>query len=254
VLVEEILSDLVAILSVTNRPNGTIIEYVRGYLSQFHVASSIVAGPEGDRFNLFATIGPIDRAGYILSGHLDVVPADEPIWTTDPFRLVRDGERLIGRGSVDMKGFVACVLASVPTFLKQLLARPIHIALSYDEEIGCVGVRHLVNRLPSLCHSPVGCIVGEPTGMRPVPRHKGKAALRVTVHGRSAPFLAPGPGRQCDLWRGGRHHRRARAGGRACKGGTVQSALRAAVLHDAGGRGERRRRSQHCARPLHPRH
>jgi acetylornithine deacetylase len=190
-MVEQILSELVQIPSVTDRANGTIVDYVRAHLSQFGVASAIVASPEGDRFNLFATIGPADTAGYILSGHLDVVPADEPTWTTNPFRLNQDGERLIGRGSVDMKGFVACVLASVPGFLKRPLARPIHIALSYDEEIGCVGVRHLVNRLPSLCQPPAGCIVGEPTGMRPVLRHKGKAAMRVTVRGRSAHSSRP---------------------------------------------------------------
>lgn len=190
-LVEQVLSELVNIPSVATRPNGTIVDYVRAFLSQFGVASTIVAGPDGDRFNLFATLGPADRPGYILSGHLDVVPADEPNWTTHPFRLVQDGERLVGRGSVDMKGFVACVIASVPEFLRRPLARPLHIALSYDEEVGCIGVRHLVSRLPLLCQPPLGCIVGEPTGMRPILRHKGKAAMRVTVRGRSAHSSRP---------------------------------------------------------------
>jgi acetylornithine deacetylase len=167
------------------------VDYVRRYLGQCGVASTVVAGPEGDRFNLLATIGPADRAGYVLSGHLDVVPAEEPTWTSDPFRLKRDGERLVGRGSVDMKGFVACVLASVPSLVARPLGRPIHIALTYDEEVGCVGVRYLVSRLPSLCHPSLGCIVGEPTAMRPVLRHKGKAALRATVFGRSAHSSQP---------------------------------------------------------------
>lgn len=189
--VEEVLSELVRIPSVARLPNGAIVDYVRGYLGRFGVASTVVAGAEGDRFNLFATIGPADRAGYVLSGHLDVVPAEEPTWTSDPFELKRDGERLVGRGSVDMKGFVACVLASVPSLVARPLGRPIHIALSYDEEVGCVGVRFLVSRLPSLCHPPLGCIVGEPTAMRPVLRHKGKAALRATVFGRSAHSSQP---------------------------------------------------------------
>jgi acetylornithine deacetylase len=190
-LVEEVLSGLVQIPSVAQRPNGAIVDYVRAYLGQFGVASRVVAGPEGDRFNLFATIGPADQPGYVLSGHLDVVPAEESTWTSDPFRLQRDGERLVGRGSVDMKGFVACVLASVPSLVARPLGRPIHIALTYDEEVGCVGVRYLVSRLPSLCHPPLGCIVGEPTAMHPVLRHKGKAALRATVFGRSAHSSQP---------------------------------------------------------------
>ena len=190
-LVEQVLSELVRIPSVARRPNGAIVDHVRACLDRHAVASTVLAGPEGDRFNLFATIGPADWPGYVLSGHLDVVPAEEPSWTSDPFELRRDGERLVGRGAVDMKGFVACVLAAVPGLVARQLARPIHIALSYDEEVGCVGVRHLVDRLPSLCRPPLGCIVGEPTGMRPVLRHKGKAALCATVHGRSAHSSRP---------------------------------------------------------------
>jgi acetylornithine deacetylase len=190
-LVQKILSNLVSFPSVVRTSNAAIIDYIRSYLAQYGVDSSIIAGPEGDRFNLFATIGRADVPGYILSGHLDVVPATEPTWSTDPFSLREDGERLIGRGAVDMKGFVACVLASVPAFVARPLKQPIHIAFSYDEEAGCVGVRHLIDRLPTLCTRPVGCFVGEPSGMQPVLRHKGKIGCQISIHGKSGHSSRP---------------------------------------------------------------
>ncbi|MCE3250069.1 MAG: acetylornithine deacetylase, partial [Geminicoccaceae bacterium] len=151
-------------------------------------------GPEGDRSNLFATIGPRDRPGYILSGHMDVVPVEGQVWATDPFRLSPDGERLFGRGTTDMKGFLACVLAMVPEFLAMPLARPVHLAFSYDEEIGCRGAPHLIERLPSLCAQPAGCIVGEPTEMRPVLSHKGKQAVELVIEGRAGHSSNPALG------------------------------------------------------------
>jgi acetylornithine deacetylase len=190
-LVQEILSNLVSFPSVVRTSNAAIIDYIRSYLVQYGVNSSIIAGPEGDRFNLFATIGPADQAGYVLSGHLDVVPATEPAWSSNPFRLREDGERLIARGAVDMKGFVACVLASIPAFASQPLKRPIHLAFSYDEEAGCVGVRHLIDRLPTLCAKPIGCFVGEPSGMQPVLRHKGKIGCQISIHGKSGHSSRP---------------------------------------------------------------
>lgn len=183
--VETVLADLVGFPSVCRTPNGAIIEHVRAYLAGHGVDSVIVPGPEGDRANLFATIGPKVEGGIILSAHLDVVPAAPEGWLGDPFKLRRDGERLIGRGAVDMKGFAACVLASVPSLVAMPLARPVHIALSYDEEVGCVGVRHLIARLPELCPPVLGCIVGEPSGLRPVLAHKGKIAQRVMVDGKA---------------------------------------------------------------------
>ncbi|TSD88779.1 acetylornithine deacetylase [Mycobacterium sp. KBS0706] len=189
--VEEILADLVAIPSVCRTPNGAIVDYALSYLAEHGVAAEVLPGPEGDRANLFATIGPADVPGTILSAHLDVVPAAPEGWTGHPFALRRDGDRLFGRGAVDMKGFVACVLASVPTLVEARLTRPVHIALSYDEEVGCVGVRHLIDRLPLLCAPPSGCIVGEPTGLRPVLRHKGKIAQRVRVRGRAGHSSRP---------------------------------------------------------------
>lgn len=191
--VETVLAGLVGIPSVCRTPNAAIVDHVRAYLAGFGVESIVLPGPEGDRANLFATIGPKDVAGMVLSAHLDVVPAAPEGWVGEPFALRRDGEKLIGRGAVDMKGFVACVLASVPMLVARPLTRPIHIALSYDEEVGCAGVHHMIARLPELCAPPEGCVVGEPTQMRPVLRHKGKIAQRVTVHGK------PGHSSRTDL-------------------------------------------------------
>ncbi|QRE73695.1 acetylornithine deacetylase [Methylobacterium aquaticum] len=185
-----LLSDLVAIPSVCRTPNGTIVDLVRDHLARHGVEATVLPGPEGDRANLFATIGPRDMPGIILSGHLDVVPAGEG-WTGDPFSLRRIGDRLVGRGAVDMKGFVACMLALVPEMVRAGLTRPIHLALSYDEEVGCVGVRHMIARLPELCAAPEGCIVGEPSEMQPVLRHKGKVAGRLTVRGRAGHSSRP---------------------------------------------------------------
>jgi acetylornithine deacetylase len=189
--VETVLADLVAFPSICRTPNGAIVAHVRGFLAGYGVESVVLPGPEGDRSNLFATIGPRVPGGIILSAHLDVVPAAPEGWLGDPFSLRRDGARLIGRGALDMKGFVACVLASVPDLVSRKLARPVHIALSYDEEVGCVGVRHLIARLPELCPQPVGCIVGEPSGLHPVLRHKGKIAQRVTVDGKAGHSSRP---------------------------------------------------------------
>lgn len=188
---QAMLSSLVAFPSVVGTPNGALVDYVRDYLASQDVASAVISGPEGDRFNLFATIGPADVPGYILSGHVDVVPANEPGWRGDPFHLRVEGDRLYGRGTVDMKGFVAAVLSAVPELAAMDLARPIHIALSYDEEAGCRGVPHLIEKLPTLCATPLGCIVGEPSKLMPVLRHKGKAAVRVTARGRSGHSSRP---------------------------------------------------------------
>ena len=191
---EDLLARLIAFPSVVGRPNGAIVEWVRGYAEGCGATVTIVPGPEGDRANLFATIGPADVPGFILSGHMDVVPAGEPDWTGDPFALRADGARLYGRGATDMKGFLACALAALPALASRRLRRPIHLAFSYDEEAGCRGVRHLITRLPSLCAPPEGCIVGEPSGMRPIRAHKGKAAARVEIVGRSGHSSRPDQG------------------------------------------------------------
>lgn len=188
---EDMLEKLVAFKSVVGQTNLPLIDFVASWLGSHGVEAKVLPGPEGDRVNLFATIGPSDRRGYMLSGHTDVVPAGEPEWQADPFVLRQKGDRLIGRGACDMKGFVAAVLASVPELVRLKGETPIHIALSYDEEAGCQGVPHLIARLPELCPPPLGCIVGEPTGLSPVLRHKGKASIRLAAGGRSGHSSRP---------------------------------------------------------------
>ncbi len=192
--VEAILADLVAFPSLPGTPNAPILDYIAAQLAGHGVDSTRVPGPEGDRSNLFATIGPDGPGGLILSGHVDVVPVEGQDWTSDPFRLTRAHPRLVGRGTSDMKGFLACVLAMVPELVAMPLRRPVHLAFSYDEEIGCRGVPHLIARLPDLCPPPAGCIVGEPTGLRPVLAHKGKQALAITIEGRAGHSSAPALG------------------------------------------------------------
>jgi acetylornithine deacetylase len=179
----EILDRLIRFRSVVGTPNGAIVDWIKDYLEGYGVPVAVLMGPEGDRANLFATIGPAGTPGYILSGHMDVVPAREPEWTSDPFELRVSRERLYGRGATDMKGFIAAALAAVPTLSRMPLVRPIHLALSYDEEAGCRGAPHLIARLPDLCAKPAGAIIGEPSGMQAVCAHKGKTAARVTIRG-----------------------------------------------------------------------
>ncbi|MDQ7261302.1 acetylornithine deacetylase [Paracoccus sp. PS-1] len=179
----DLLARLVGFPSVVGGPNGDIIGFAADYLRGHGIEPALVPGPEGDRWNLFASIGDASRPGYVLSGHLDVVPAGEPDWRADPFVLRRDGDRLIGRGACDMKGFVAAALAMVPELVAMPLSAPVHIALSYDEEAGCRGVPHLLAALPGLCAPPLGVIIGEPSGLVPVLAHKGKAALRLVATG-----------------------------------------------------------------------
>ncbi|NTZ91116.1 acetylornithine deacetylase [Agrobacterium tumefaciens] len=190
----EILERLVAFPSIVGTANGDIAGWIADYLESHGAKVSLLPGPEGDRANLFASFGPADRAGYILSGHMDVVPAGEPEWSSDPFTLRTEGDRLYGRGTTDMKGFLATVLAAAPAFSRMALKRPIHIAFSYDEEAGCRGVPHLIARLPELCAPPAGVIIGEPSNMRAVRAHKGKAAARITLRGRSGHSSRPDQG------------------------------------------------------------
>ncbi|MDX1038487.1 acetylornithine deacetylase [Sinorhizobium medicae] len=190
----EILGKLVGFRSVVGLPNYDAVSWIRGYLESHGIAVDVLPGPEGDRSNIFATIGPKGAHGYILSGHMDVVPATEAGWTSDPFILRAEGGRLYGRGTTDMKGFLAAGLAAVPRLAAMPLRRPLHLAFSYDEEAGCRGVPHMIARLPELCRQPLGAIIGEPSGMRAVRAHKGKAAARLTVRGRSGHSSRPDQG------------------------------------------------------------
>jgi len=189
--VQEILARLVAFPSVAGTPNDAITGWMRDYCQAAGAAVTVLPGPEGDRANLFVTIGPREVPGYIISGHMDVVPAGEPDWRANPYQLRREGDRLYGRGTTDMKGFLACALAALPRLAALPLRRPIHLAFSYDEEAGCRGVPHLIAALPSLCAKPLGAIIGEPSRMQIVRAHKGKAAARLEVIGRSGHSSRP---------------------------------------------------------------
>ena len=178
-----ILERLVGFPTVSLRPNRGLMQFVSEYLASFGIASRLVSRLPDERTNLFATIGPAERSGVMLSGHTDVVPADREGWSVDPFRLTRDGQLLFGRGTADMKGFVACALAAAARAAERRLAAPLHLALSYDEEIGCIGVRDLIPAIASTACRPAFCIVGEPTSMAVATGHKGKTAFRAVARG-----------------------------------------------------------------------
>jgi acetylornithine deacetylase len=186
----EILDALVGFDSTSRNSNLPVVAWIEDYLDRLGVVHERIPDQSGNKANLWATIGPAGPAGYILSGHTDVVPVDGQDWSNDPFRLTERGGRLYGRGATDMKGFLACCLAAVPEMRQ--LARPIHLAFSHDEEVGCVGVRNLIAQLQARAVKPAGCFVGEPTGMNVVIGHKGKRSFRVSVRGRTChSSLAP---------------------------------------------------------------
>ncbi|WNF45892.1 acetylornithine deacetylase [Pseudomonas sp. SG20056] len=179
----DLLAALVTFPTVSRDSNLALIEFVRGYLNTLGVACELDYNAQRSKANLYATIGPTDRGGVLLSGHSDVVPVDGQAWTLPPFELSERDGKLYGRGTADMKGFIACVLAAVPRFLAQPLRLPVHLAFSYDEEVGCLGVRSLLADLQQRSNKPVLCIIGEPTELRPVLGHKGKLAMRCQVQG-----------------------------------------------------------------------
>jgi acetylornithine deacetylase len=179
----ELLERLIGFATVSRDSNLELIAFIRHYLAELGVESELFYNPERTKANLFATIGPRDRGGVVLSGHTDVVPVDGQAWTVEPFRLTERDGRLYGRGTADMKGFIASVLAAVPVFLKRTLKLPVHLALSYDEEVGCLGVRPMLAELEKRPHKPHLCLIGEPTELKPVLGHKGKLAMRCQVKG-----------------------------------------------------------------------
>lgn len=183
----EILDRLVGFATVSRDSNLALIEWVEGWLDAHGVAHWRVESDDGRKANLLARIGPAVAGGVVLSGHTDVVPVDGQPWSTDPFTLVDKGDgRLYGRGTCDMKGFIACALAEVPRWVNQALATPIWLAFSYDEEVGCIGAPRMIERLLADHPRPAAVIVGEPTLMHPVVAHKGATNLRTTVTGRAA--------------------------------------------------------------------
>lgn len=178
-----LLGTLIAFPTVSRDSNLELIDYVRDYLRPFDADCRLTFDRDRRKANLFATLGPRGQAGIVLSGHTDVVPVDGQDWSTDPFALTERDGRYYGRGTSDMKSFIACVLAAVPGFVHRGLQTPLHLAFSYDEEVGCLGVRGLIDDLRQAGIHPQSCIVGEPTEMRPVIAHKGKQSYRCTVRG-----------------------------------------------------------------------
>ncbi|MBX9926365.1 MAG: acetylornithine deacetylase [Hyphomicrobiaceae bacterium] len=181
----ELLDRLVAFDTTSHKSNLPLIRFIEDYLAQNRIASQLVPTHDGAKASLFATIGPAGVPGVALSGHTDVVPVDGQSWTTDPFRLTDLGDRVIGRGTSDMKGFLACVLAQVPELNTRKLAVPIHLAFSYDEEIGCVGVRPMIAEFGERLTKPRMVIVGEPTSMTVVDAHKGPVRWHIDIKGRA---------------------------------------------------------------------
>jgi acetylornithine deacetylase len=182
----DILAKLVAFDTTSRNSNLELIAWVEAFLGDHGVSSERVYDATGTKANLFATIGPAERSGFILSGHTDTVPVDGQDWTSDPFVLTQKGDRLYGRGTADMKGFLACCLAQVPVMVEADLQTPLHLAFSYDEEVGCIGVRGLIAQLQQNAVQPLGCFVGEPTSMGVVLAHKAKRSFRATFTGKPA--------------------------------------------------------------------
>ena len=179
----ELLNTLIGFDTTSYNSNLELIEFIQSYLSSYDIDSTLIHDESGKKANLYATIGRTDIGGVMLSGHTDVVPVAGQDWDTDPFSLTESSDKLYGRGSADMKGFIALVLSRVPEMVSCELTKPIHLAFSYDEEIGCVGVQRMLDLLEHQPIKPSCCIIGEPTGMEVVIGHKGKLATRVKVRG-----------------------------------------------------------------------
>ena len=177
------LARLIGFATVSRDSNLALIEFVRDYLHGLGVDCELIYNAERTKANLLATVGPRVAGGIVLSGHTDVVPVDGQAWTFEPFSLSEANGKLYGRGTADMKGYLASVLAAVPMFLSSPLKRPVHLAFSYDEEVGCLGVRGLLEVLPQRIPAPALCLIGEPTELKPVLGHKGKLAMRCHVRG-----------------------------------------------------------------------
>ncbi len=178
-----LLARLVGFATVSRDSNLELISFIRDYLAGFGVQSALFHNAEHTKASLFATIGPQDRGGIALSGHTDVVPVEGQAWTVDPFSLTERDGRLYGRGTADMKGFIASALALVPMLVAKPLRMPLHLAFSYDEEVGCLGVRPMLAELALRPQKPRMCLIGEPTELTPVLGHKGKLAMRCQVEG-----------------------------------------------------------------------
>ncbi|MBE70643.1 MAG: acetylornithine deacetylase [Thalassospira sp.] len=180
--------------SVSMTPNLALIDEVKAFLDGLGYDTLVVRDPTDTKANLYATIGPDVAGGVILSGHSDVVPTEGQNWASDPYEIDIRDDKLYGRGSCDMKGFLACLLAKAETFKNANLRVPIHLAFTYDEEVGCLGVPSLVEAINNLPHKPAMCIVGEPTEMKVITQHKGKFSARAHFTGRSGHSSLPREG------------------------------------------------------------
>lgn len=204
-----ILADLVAFPSVSNQGNKDIIKYIEKYLTSYNLQPRLIPAEStnlaqrqgGKSYNLFVTVGDKKDGGVLLSGHSDVVPAFSEGWNSDPFVLKKDltgkDEKYYGRGTSDMKGFLACILAMVPFWLSKYSrnrTNPIHLAFTYDEEIGCIGVDDLIKEIGHTLPKPEAVIVGEPTLLQPVNGHKSAARYKTVVTGKSAHSSRPSTG------------------------------------------------------------
>ena len=223
---KELLARLVAFDTTSHKSNLPLCGFVEGYLRRHGVDSVRVPTADGQKASLFATIGPAGVGGIALSGHTDVVPVTGQSWDTDPFTLVERDGRLYGRGTCDMKGYLACVLAMVPEFKARKLKTPIHIAFSYDEEVGCTGVRPMIAELGKSLPLPRMVFVGEPTTMAVVDAHKGPMRWVVKVTGKAAHSALPHLGVNAITYAGA-------SAGRACphRGGAQgrRAAIRASI-------------------------
>lgn len=180
---ECLLDSLIAFPTVSRDSNLAMIGFIRSYLDDLGIESVLTHNDERTKANLYAVFGPGKEGGVMLSGHTDVVPVDGQDWTRNPFRMCLEDGRFYGRGSTDMKGFIASVLAMVPEAVKRDLKHPVHLAFSYDEEIGCVGVRRMIDMLESAPERPGFCIIGEPTSLQVAVAHKGKVGAICRCHG-----------------------------------------------------------------------
>ncbi|MCV6631423.1 MAG: acetylornithine deacetylase [Flavobacteriaceae bacterium] len=182
--VTEILEKLVSFDVLGGESNTSIITWIKKFIEAHGVQTTLVPNTDGTKANLHCRIGPAVDGGVILSGHTDVVPVKGQSWTTDPFTLTQKEDKLYGRGSCDMKGFVACCLAALPDMIQANLQKPIYFAFSYDEEVGCIGAPSLIKSIQATyTEKPTYVIVGEPTMMQPIVGQKGIHIVDITVHG-----------------------------------------------------------------------
>jgi acetylornithine deacetylase len=182
----EMIERLIGFPTVSRDSNMNLIHFVQQYLADLGVDSKLVPNADGSKANLYATVGPYEPGGVVLSGHTDVVPVDGQPWDSDPFSIVEHDGRLFGRGTCDMKSFIAIGLAAVPQMLAAGMRRPVHFALSYDEEVGCLGAPDMITRMAAELPEPQAVFVGEPSSMRVINAHKGMAGMETVVTGHEA--------------------------------------------------------------------